>query len=164
MAEYIAVHGIAYHDRHWHPTKQPKSLRDTMISSGELITLWQANGPRHWFPVWDSNPTVIRVRILNALVGQYDWMVSDYTVNDATAQDPYSIVTIAKRLWRLDHVPMLADEVTRLKRPLNMESDILDLDPLKLTRKVEGGVLFNKNAEDVPREDPTRAGLAGGRL
>lgn len=147
------VHGALYINRQWHPTKQPKAVRDRFVQRGEVISVWEAEHNDHWYQWHIDNPNVIRFRVDTTLEAALP-LQAEYALS--RADDPTQIETIAKRLWRFDIDEMLTAAIQSLGRNLDPATDILEIDPASLTRKARGGRLHNKSVGDVPLENPDR--------
>lgn len=166
----MTVHAAIYVSRLWHATKQPRSKRDNWIQSNEIISMWEpspeeeADPNGKWGCPWHiANPHVLRLRFEGVTLEDIHWLGSSYYRPPGDSAD--GAVTIAKRLWRLELAPILDAERVRLGRDVDLSRDIVTFDQARrealFKRKVEGGLLDNKSAEDIELNDPLRAFTEG---
>ncbi len=140
--------------------------RDRLVQRGEVVAVWDAQ-PGETFENWGlapperphwhiSNPHVLRFAIEGVTYEQVRWIEVPWTVPGEDGQERL----IAQRLWRFDVDALVAEEVLRLGRPVNAAQDVVVVDQERrlrwVRRRVEGGMMLNKAAGDIPLNDPTR--------
>lgn len=157
------IHGALYIDRIWHPAKQPSHRQDEWVQRGEVISIWEANphvpNEQNWVQWHIDNLTVLRFRIEDATLEEVSWIAAAWEV--PYTNHAFGGFVVARRLWRFDIDKLIAEEKSRLGRPLNTKTDILTITAPRreewLKRTADRGRLFNKAAGDIALHDPARA-------